>query len=55
MIAQETYDVIMANKEKLNSAVIYDRDFEYVSPTGGLVVARRLGGWALANAPARLA
>lgn len=30
MIAQEVYDVIMANAEKLNSSVIYDRDFSYV-------------------------
>ncbi|KAM0751270.1 hypothetical protein T439DRAFT_325421 [Meredithblackwellia eburnea MCA 4105] len=29
MISEETYKVVMANQEKLNSAVIYDRDFEY--------------------------
>lgn len=29
MIAKPVYDVIMANKERLNSAVIYNRDFGY--------------------------
>ncbi|SCV74501.1 BQ2448_7530 [Microbotryum intermedium] len=29
MISQETYEVIMANADRLNSAVIYDRDFGY--------------------------
>lgn len=29
MIAQETYDVVMENAERLNSAIIYDRDFGY--------------------------
>ncbi|GAA5949668.1 hypothetical protein JCM21900_002490 [Sporobolomyces salmonicolor] len=29
MISQETYEVVMANADKLNSAVIYDRDFSY--------------------------
>jgi hypothetical protein len=32
MISEETYEVVMANTEKLNSAVIYDRDFSYVRP-----------------------
>lgn len=31
MVSKETYDIVMANSEKLNSAVIYDRDFSYVS------------------------
>lgn len=31
MISKETYEVIMANADRLNSAVIYDRDFGYVS------------------------
>ncbi|GAA6013911.1 hypothetical protein JCM11491_000469 [Sporobolomyces phaffii] len=29
MISQETYQVVMAHADKLNSAVIYDRDFSY--------------------------
>ncbi|CEQ41066.1 SPOSA6832_02758 [Sporobolomyces salmonicolor] len=29
MISKETYEVVMANADKLNSAVIYDRDFSY--------------------------
>ena len=29
MISQTTYDVVMANAEALDSAVIYDRDFHY--------------------------
>jgi ribonucleoside-diphosphate reductase subunit M1 len=29
MISQETYKVIMANKEVLDSAIIYNRDFSY--------------------------
>ncbi|XP_015786367.1 ribonucleoside-diphosphate reductase large subunit isoform X1 [Tetranychus urticae] len=29
MIAEETYKIIMANSETLNSAMIYDRDFSY--------------------------
>lgn len=29
MISKETYDAIMANKELLDSAIIYDRDFQY--------------------------
>lgn len=31
MISDETYKAIMDNAERLNSAVIYDRDFSYVS------------------------
>lgn len=31
MIADETYEVIKANAAVLDSAVIYDRDFAYVS------------------------
>lgn len=31
MIAKETYEVIKANAAVLDSAVIYDRDFAYVS------------------------
>lgn len=30
MISDETYEVIKANAELLNSAIIYDRDFSYV-------------------------
>ena len=30
MIAKETYEIIRDNAERLNSAVIYDRDFTYV-------------------------
>lgn len=33
MIAKETYEIIRDNAERLNSAVIYDRDFIYVRPT----------------------
>lgn len=29
MIADETYRIVMANADKLNSAIIYDRDFGY--------------------------
>ena len=29
MISKTTYDVVMANAEALDSAVIYDRDFHY--------------------------
>ena len=29
MISKETYDIIMANAERLNSAIVYDRDFGY--------------------------
>jgi ribonucleoside-diphosphate reductase subunit M1 len=29
MISKETYDTVMANAEKLDSAIIYDRDFNY--------------------------
>ncbi len=31
MIAKETYEIIKANAAVLDSAVIYDRDFAYVS------------------------
>lgn len=30
MISKETYDAVMENEDRLNSAVIYDRDFTYV-------------------------
>lgn len=30
MISDETYQVIVANAARLDSAVIYDRDFSYV-------------------------
>jgi ribonucleoside-diphosphate reductase subunit M1 len=29
LIAEDVYDVVMKNKDRLNSAIIYDRDFEY--------------------------
>jgi len=29
LIADDVYDVIMANKDKINGAIVYDRDFEY--------------------------
>lgn len=29
MISKETFDIIMSNADKLNSAIIYDRDFNY--------------------------
>lgn len=29
MISKETYDIVMANAEVLDSAIIYDRDFSY--------------------------
>lgn len=29
MISKQTYDVVMANAEQLDSAIIYDRDFNY--------------------------
>lgn len=29
IIAKEIYDIIMANSERINSAIIYDRDFNY--------------------------
>lgn len=39
MISKQTYDIIMENAEALNSAIIYDRDFSYVS-LGRYSVAR---------------
>lgn len=30
MISQETYDVVIKHSDRLNSAIIYDRDFGYV-------------------------
>jgi len=29
LVSKKTYDIVMANMERLNSAVIYDRDYEY--------------------------
>lgn len=29
MISKETYDIIMANADQLNSAIVYDRDFSF--------------------------
>lgn len=29
LVSKELYDIVNANKEKLNSAIIYDRDFNY--------------------------
>jgi ribonucleoside-diphosphate reductase subunit M1 len=29
MISDKTYEIIMANAERLNSAIIFDRDFNY--------------------------
>ena len=29
MISKETFDVVMANAERLNSTIIYDRDYQY--------------------------
>ena len=29
LIADDVYDVIMSNKDKINGAIVYDRDFEY--------------------------
>lgn len=29
LIADDVYEIVMKNKEKLNSAIVYDRDFEY--------------------------
>lgn len=29
MISQQTYEAIMENKDLLDSAIIYDRDFQY--------------------------
>lgn len=29
MISDETYEAIMLNADRLNSAIIYDRDFNY--------------------------
>jgi ribonucleoside-diphosphate reductase subunit M1 len=29
MISTETYDVVMAHAEELDSAIIYDKDFNY--------------------------
>ena len=29
MISKETYDVVVANAEVLDSAIIYERDFQY--------------------------
>ena len=40
MIAKETYEIIKANAETLNSAVIYDRDFTYVRFVAAAVCSR---------------
>ena len=29
LMAEDVYDIVMANKEKIDSAIIYDRDFEF--------------------------
>lgn len=29
MISEKTYEVVMANAEALDSAIIYERDFQY--------------------------
>lgn len=29
LIAEDVYNVVMTHKDRLNSAIIYDRDFEY--------------------------
>ena len=29
MISDEVYDIVMANKDTLNSAIVYDRDFQF--------------------------
>ena len=29
MISKETYDIIMEHEDELNSAIVYDRDFNY--------------------------
>jgi ribonucleoside-diphosphate reductase subunit M1 len=29
MISKETYDVVIAHAEELDSAIIYDKDFNY--------------------------
>lgn len=29
MISQEVYDIVMENKDELNSAIVYDRDFQF--------------------------
>ena len=29
MIAQDVYEIVMANAEQLDSAIVYDRDFNY--------------------------
>lgn len=28
LIADDVYDIVMANKDRLDSAIIYDRDFD---------------------------
>lgn len=40
MISKGTYEVIKANADTLNSAIIYDRDFSYVR-TGSLHASQR--------------
>lgn len=32
LVAEDVYDIVMENKDRLNSAIIHDRDFEYVAP-----------------------
>ena len=29
LVSNEVYDIIMENKERLDSSIIYDRDFRY--------------------------
>lgn len=45
MISDSCYEAVMANEDRLNSAIIYDRDFSYVGflfhPAGELLDASR--------------
>lgn len=42
MISQDVYEAIMENKEQLDSAIIYERDFHYVSSSDPMRSASRL-------------
>lgn len=40
MISEETYKAVMDNKERYDSAIIYERDFHYVRPVANAELFR---------------
>ena len=47
MVAKETLDIVLENKDRLNSAIIFDRDFSY-NFFGFKVIFTVHGLWAIA-------